>query len=175
MHSITFNRRHAASIAILGALALAGCEQKPPSSALIVRVASLDMPTTPARSEKARSDSTRMDALLAQAGAAPESSAPSAAADAPKPRASLPQSPPGAGKPSAGRPVSDADLAARVKSALLAQPLSALLFNVNVSNGVVTLSGTADSAETRDKAARTAAAVQGVKSVNNRINVLSGS
>jgi osmotically-inducible protein OsmY len=40
---------------------------------------------------------------------------------------------------------------------------------------VVTLSGTADSAETRDKAARAAADVAGVKSVENRINVLSGS
>jgi hyperosmotically inducible protein len=71
--------------------------------------------------------------------------------------------------------VGDAELAARVKSAVLAEPLTALLFNVNVSNGVVTLSGTADTPETRDKAVRAASAVQGVRSVNNEIAVLSGS
>ena len=69
----------------------------------------------------------------------------------------------------------DAELAAKVKSAVLAEPLSALLFNVNVANGVVTLSGTADSTETRDKAARAASGVEGVKSVNNKIAVISGS
>jgi osmotically-inducible protein OsmY len=58
---------------------------------------------------------------------------------------------------------------------VLAEPLTALLFNVNVSNGVVTLSGTADTAETRDKAARAASAVAGVRSVDNKIAVLGGS
>jgi hyperosmotically inducible protein len=71
--------------------------------------------------------------------------------------------------------VSDADLTNRVKSAVLAQPLSALMFNVSVSNGIVTLSGTADSTDTREKAGRAAADVEGVRSVNNRISVLSGS
>ena len=156
MNPGALSRRHAASAAILGALVFAfgGCEQKPPSSASIIHADSLDAPRpTFAHSGTTVPVSPRVDTLLAQA----------------------PQSPTGAGKPSASRPASDEELAERVKSALLAEPLSALAFNVSVSNGVVTLSGTADTQETRERAARIAAAVEGVKSVDNRINVVSGS
>lgn len=81
----------------------------------------------------------------------------------------------GAKPPAAGRPVNDRELAAKVKSTLLAQPLGALVFDVVVSGGVVTLHGTADTAATRDKAVRAASGVEGVKSVDNRIAIVSGS
>jgi hypothetical protein len=77
--------------------------------------------------------------------------------------------------PSAGRPVNDRELTVRVKSAVLREPLGALVFDVGVSGGVVTLHGTADTAATRDKAAKAASAVEGVKSVDNRIAILGGS
>ena len=178
MNPGALSRRHAASAAILGALefAFGGCEQKPPSSASIIHADSLDAPRpTFAHSGTTVPVSPRVDTLLAQARGASESPTPPASADKAKPKAAVPQSPTGAGKPSASRPASDEELAERVKSALLAEPLSALAFNVSVSNGVVTLSGTADTQETRERAARIAAAVEGVKSVNNRINVVSGS
>jgi hypothetical protein len=124
-----------------------------------------------------RAQPRAVEALLAQARAQPEApAAPSATRPTAQPESkpALPSRPPAAGKPSS-RPVSDADLTNRVKSAVLAQPLSALMFNVTVANGIVTLSGTADSADTREKAGRAAADVEGVRSVNNRISVLSGS
>jgi hypothetical protein len=164
------------------ALALSACEQKPSASVAAPRA---DTSSAPAPQADARQPQhagplqpPAVSALVAQARAQPEPNAPSSAPapDKPESKPSLPKSPTGAGKPaSAGRPVGDTELAARVKSAVLAEPLTALLFNVNVSNGVVTLSGTADTAATRDKAARAASAVEGVRSVNNQIAVLSGS
>lgn len=127
---------------------LAACDQSPAMS--VARVTHADLQQTPLQ--------------------------PLAQARAPEAPTTIPQAPPGAGRPStASRTVSDAELAARVKAAVLAQPLSALMFDVQVSRGVVTLSGTADTSATRDKAIRAASDVEGVKSVNNRINVLSGS
>lgn len=159
------------------ALALAACEQKPSTGTSIVHA---DLKSTPAPSpagpQPGVPEASAVRELVAQARAVPEpSAAPAAPSEKAEPKPPLPRSPTGAGKPSTARPVGDAELAARVKSALLAQPLSALMFNVTVSKGVVTLSGTADTRETRDKAARAAAGVDGVKSVDNRINVLSGS
>lgn len=158
-------------------LTAAACGETPSSSA--TRADLKQTPVAPAKPEAPPPvrDRASVSTLAAQARATPEAAAetPAAPVEAPA-KSALPTAPSAAGKPSApARPVADAELAAQVKSAVLAQPLSALMFNVNVSNGVVTLSGTADSNETREKAARAAANVAGVKSVNNRINVLSGS
>ena len=77
---------------------------------------------------------------------------------------------------SVGDTIDDATITTRVKTALLNDPVvGGLRIDVDTFKGVVTLSGTADSKDTRDKAGQAAADVQGVKSVNNRINVLSGS
>lgn len=155
---------------------LSACEQRPASSGPIVRA---DLQSSPVpkplerRTEEPATQSSAEAPLVAQAQTLSE--APAVSPPAPDARPRVPPTPPAAGKPTVARPVNDTELAGRVKAAVLAQPLSALMFNVNVSNGVVTLSGTADSADTRDKAGRAAADVEGVRSVNNRINVLSGS
>ncbi|MGQ0523406.1 MAG: BON domain-containing protein [Betaproteobacteria bacterium] len=169
-----------AAVAGVLLVVLSGCEQKPASSGPIVRA---DLQSSPVskplerRTEEPATRSSTIAPLVAQAPTPSEAPAVSPLPQPPAPdvRPRVPTTPPAAGKPAAARPINDAELVGRVKAAVLAQPLSALLFNVNVSNGVVTLSGTADSAETRDKAGRAAADVEGVRSVNNRINVLSGS
>jgi hyperosmotically inducible protein len=70
----------------------------------------------------------------------------------------------------------DAALAKKVKSALVADPaVNALEIDVVVSNGVATLYGTAASQKLRQLAATVAAAVPGVKSVNNKLAVAAGS
>jgi hypothetical protein len=158
------------------ALALLACEQKP-SAGPVLRTdaqSSVLAPQAAQLVQAARPQPPDAGAFVAQTPSQPEAAAPAPAK--PGAKSGVPKSPTAAGKPS--RPsglVGDAELAARVKSAVLAEPMTALLFNVNVSNGVVTLSGTADTAATRDKAARAAAAVEGVKSVNNKIAVISAS
>lgn len=67
-------------------------------------------------------------------------------------------------------------LAGKVKSALGADPaLKMLAIDAGVSDGVVTLYGTADNKKNRDKAARVAAGVRGVKSVKNEMVIVAGS
>jgi osmotically-inducible protein OsmY len=79
-------------------------------------------------------------------------------------------------KPPAARTPEDVALGTRVRSALSADPgLSALAIEVNVMDGSVTLYGTADTRERRDKAARVALNVDGVRSVTNHLIVLRGS
>jgi hypothetical protein len=172
-------RRRAGSAVIAGALlfALAACEQKASPGVALMRADARQTPASNSTREPGVPDTTAVSTLVAQARVASDPAAqPSATpVEQPERKPATPRAPAGAGKPSAGRPASDAELAARVKTAVLAQPVSALMFNVNVSKGVVTLSGTADSNETRDKAGRAAADVAGVKSVNNRITVLAGS
>ena len=185
MNPTTSSGRRALHAAMAGAfaLALSACEQKPsPSAASRADAAGSALPVQAdvrPPEEPGRLQPPAVSALVAQARAQPEPNAQAPAPDKPESRESkpgLPKSPSAAGKPAgAPRPVGDTELAARVKSAVLAEPLTALLFNVNVSNGVVTLSGTADTAETRDKAARAASAVAGVRSVDNKIAVLGGS
>jgi len=76
----------------------------------------------------------------------------------------------------AGKAVEDAALAAKVKTALIAEPgLNALAIDVDAKDGVVSLFGTADSTANRDKAGRVAAKVEGVKSVNNKLVIVKGS
>ncbi|HTQ72988.1 MAG TPA: BON domain-containing protein [Burkholderiales bacterium] len=67
-------------------------------------------------------------------------------------------------------------LAGKVKSALGADPaLKTLAIDAAASDGVVTLYGTADNKRNRDKAARVAAGVPGVKSVKNELVIVAGS
>ncbi len=67
-------------------------------------------------------------------------------------------------------------LAGKVKSALGADPaLKMLAIDAGASDGVVTLYGTADNKKNRDKAAKVAAGVPGVKSVKNELVIVAGS
>ena len=72
--------------------------------------------------------------------------------------------------------VSDKQLAARVKSALLAERnLNAHGIDVVAKDGVVTLYGTAETSMRRDMAGRVAATVTGVKAVENKLAIVAGS
>lgn len=79
--------------------------------------------------------------------------------------------------PPAAAPVNrDAELAAKVKQALGASGgVNVHRIDVNAANGVITLYGTADTAEQRTKAAQIAAGVAGVKSVDNKLAIVAGS
>lgn len=75
----------------------------------------------------------------------------------------------------AGEKIDDAAITAKVKTALIAEPgLKALQIDVDTANGIVTLSGTVDSSNNLDRATQVAQAVQGVKSVDNRLTVKQG-
>lgn len=174
----TAARRALASVMATGVmLLLPACERKPSSS---VNIVPADLRTSTQKATRGdidraipKPDGVRILQVQTQSqpGPSPSNTQPAR----PESKPALPRAPTAAGKPVSDRSVSDAELTARVKSAVLAQPLSALMFNVSVSNGIVTLSGTADTADTRDKAARAAADVAGVRSVNNRISILTGS
>jgi len=70
----------------------------------------------------------------------------------------------------------DAALAAKVKSALVAdREVNALEIDVVAAQGVVTLYGTARTRASRDRAARVASGIEGVKSVANKLAVVAGS
>lgn len=66
----------------------------------------------------------------------------------------------------------DAAIDAKVRGAMAADVgMKTLKINVDVDKGVVTLKGKVDSEETKRKAAETARQVNGVKSVNNQLEV----
>ncbi len=70
----------------------------------------------------------------------------------------------------------DSALAAKVKSALRSDAvLKFLAIDAGASNGAVTLYGTADNREHRERAARVASGVPGVKSVRNELVIVAGS
>jgi hyperosmotically inducible periplasmic protein len=70
----------------------------------------------------------------------------------------------------------DAALAEKVKSALGDDPdLRLLAIDTGASGGIVTLYGTANTLGNREKAARVASAVPGVKSVKNQLVIVAGS
>ena len=70
--------------------------------------------------------------------------------------------------------IEDAAITAKVKTAMIAEPgLKALQINVDTANGVVTLTGVVDSAKSLERATQVAQGVQGVKSVDNRLNLKS--
>jgi hyperosmotically inducible periplasmic protein len=109
------------------------------------------------------------------AGAA-AGSAPEVAAREPNPVAESVQPKPGTVKAEAGHREADAELAARVKSALVADPeINALEIDVVATQGAVTLFGTAPNRAKREKATRVAARIEGVKSVTNKLAVVAGS
>jgi hypothetical protein len=75
----------------------------------------------------------------------------------------------------AGKAVDDATVTTRVKSALIAEPdLKSLAINVDTTAGVVTLKGTANSQESRQKAEQVASSIEGVRTVKNELVVVSG-
>jgi hyperosmotically inducible protein len=72
----------------------------------------------------------------------------------------------------AGKAIDDASVTAKVKSALITEPdLKARDIDVDTTDGVVTLQGTAETAESRQKAAQVASNIEGVKAVKNQIVV----
>ena len=76
---------------------------------------------------------------------------------------------------SMGEVVDDAAIVAKVKSSLLSSSeVEGLDVNVDARNGVVTLSGTADTMAERSSAERIAKSADGVKSVDNKIVIKSG-
>jgi osmotically-inducible protein OsmY len=69
-----------------------------------------------------------------------------------------------------GAVIGDAEITAKVKAAIFAEPgLKTLQISVDTVNGVVTLSGSVDSPPNSDRAKALAAAVAGVKEVDNRL------
>ena len=100
--------------------------------------------------------------------------------------ATSPAVPPEARQPSAQTPVAkqptlppvnpDAELASRVKAALGGDgSINVHRIDVTAESGVVTLYGTADTADQRAKAGMLAAGVAGVKSVHNKLAIVAGS
>jgi hyperosmotically inducible protein len=70
----------------------------------------------------------------------------------------------------------DGELAVRVKKALEAEPkIHAAGIDVTAAEGTVTLWGTTVNDGERDRAAKLASGVDGVKAVENRISVVKGS
>ena len=103
----------------------------------------------------------------------PEAKAPAA----PTPPAAAPTPPPApVAQAPAPKPDPNKELAERVKRALEGQAkIQAAGIDVTASDGKVTLWGTAATAGERDRAARVAGKVEGVKSVENKIAVVKGS
>ena len=70
----------------------------------------------------------------------------------------------------AGVAIDDAEITAKVKAAIFAEPgLKTLQISVDTVNGVVTLTGSVDSQQNSDTAKALAGAVAGVKEVENRL------
>ena len=75
----------------------------------------------------------------------------------------------------AGTAIDDAEITARVKAAIFAEPgLATLQISVGTVDGVVTLSGSVDSQQRSDTAKGLAAAVAGVKKVDNQLALKAG-
>ena len=73
-----------------------------------------------------------------------------------------------------GKAIDDVAITAAVKAGILAEPgLKVLQIDVDTKDGQVMLTGSADSAENVQRATQIATAVQGVKSVENRLAVSS--
>jgi len=74
----------------------------------------------------------------------------------------------------AGEILDDSAITAKVKAAILAEPgLGVLQINVDTTKGVTTLSGSADSQQSSDRAKEIAGAVSGVNRVENQLVVKS--
>lgn len=69
-----------------------------------------------------------------------------------------------------GVAIEDAEITAKIKAAIFAEPgLKTLQISVDTVKGVVTLSGSADSQASSDRVKSLAAAVAGVNQVDNRL------
>jgi osmotically-inducible protein OsmY len=69
-----------------------------------------------------------------------------------------------------GVAIDDAEITAKIKGSIFAEPgLKTLQISVDTVNGVVTLTGSADSQASSDRVRSLAAAVAGVKQVDNRL------
>lgn len=98
------------------------------------------------------------------------------AVPATQPPAAVPAPAPEAPKVEAPAPDPDKALAGRVMQALEGESkIQAAAIDVTASGGNVTLWGTASSEGERERAARAAAKVDGVKSVDNKLAVVRGS
>jgi hyperosmotically inducible protein len=76
------------------------------------------------------------------------------------------------GDPTLGENVTDAWILTKIKSKLVADPqVSAFNIDVDVTEGNVTLSGTVEKAAAKAEAEKLARATQGVKDVDNKIEV----
>jgi hyperosmotically inducible protein len=70
----------------------------------------------------------------------------------------------------AGVAIEDAEITAKIKAAIFAEPgLKTLQISVDTIKGEVTLSGSVDSLSSRDRVKALAAAVAGVRTVTNRL------
>jgi hypothetical protein len=118
-------------------------------------------------------------ALALALAACGEDRAPTKAAEkaSPAPLAALKREAPPAPAPAkTPQPDPDQALVAKVKQALEAERrVNAQGLEVSAKDGVVSLFGTVDTQEERAQAGRTAAAVPGVKSVENRLVIVKGS
>jgi hyperosmotically inducible protein len=71
-----------------------------------------------------------------------------------------------------GQALGDGAITSKIKAAILAEArLQSLQIHVATTNGLVTLTGSVNSQENRDKAASIAATVDGVKGVENQLAV----
>ena len=74
-----------------------------------------------------------------------------------------------------GQAIDDAEITAKVKAAIFAEPgLKSLQISVDTIKGVVTLTGTVDSPANAEKVTLLAHVIEGVKSVDNKLSTLSG-
>ena len=75
----------------------------------------------------------------------------------------------------AEKALDDAAVTAKVKSALIAEPnLKAMSINVDTTGGVVTLKGTTENFEQKQRAEQLAGTIEGVRSVRNELLVVKG-
>jgi len=74
-----------------------------------------------------------------------------------------------------GQAIDDAEITTKVKAAIFTEPgLKSLQISVDTIKGVVTLTGTVDSPDNAEKVTLLAKAVDGVKSVDNKLSPQSG-
>ena len=123
-------------------------------------------------------------AALAIAGCGSETPPPKPAAKAPPPAQPAPKAEakaapapaPAPAPVAAPAPDPNKELAARVKHALESEAkIHAAGIDVSAADGKVTLWGTADTDGERKRASQVASAISGVKSVENKIEVVRGS
>ena len=115
-------------------------------------------------------------ALIACSEEAPPKPAPKPAAEAPAPITPAPPPPAPVAKPEPPKPDPNKELAERVKRALEeTAKIQAAGIDVTANDGNVTLWGTTTTAAEKNRAARAARKVEGVKAVENKLQIVKGS